>query len=156
MVSDGVITHITEGKSGGEKAQKRIDAEGLVVAPGFVDPHTHYDAQLAWDPLLTSSPWHGVTTVVQGNCGVGVAPLTPAIREIAMWDLVHVEDIPYETLKEGIDWQWETFGQYLDAMQARGVGVNVAGFVPLTAKAGGQNPFSCAICAQHQSPHLLS
>ena len=131
-VSDGVITHITEGKSGGEKAHKHIDADGLVVAPGFVDPHTHYDAQLAWDPLLTSSPWHGVTTVVQGNCGVGVAPLPPEMREIAMWDLVHVEDIPFETLKEGIDWQWETYGQYLDAMQARGVGINVAGFVPLT------------------------
>ena len=131
-VTDGLITHITEGDARGEQAKQRIDAQGRVLAPGFIDPHTHYDAQIAWDPLLTSSPWHGVTTVVQGNCGVGVAPLSPEMREIASWDLVHVEDIPYETLTAGIDWQWETFGEYLDVMQARGVGINVAGLVPFT------------------------
>ncbi len=131
-VSGGTITEIHEGKARGENAKKRIDAEGRVLSPGFIDPHTHYDAQIAWDPLLTSSPWHGVTSVVQGNCGVGVAPLPPAMREIAIWDLVHVEDIPYETMISGIDWQWETFGEYLGAMQARGVGINVAGYVPLT------------------------
>lgn len=132
IVDGGEIVDIYEGKSRGETVKNRIDAKGLVVAPGFVDPHTHYDAQVAWDPLLTSSPWHGVTTVVQGNCGVGVAPLSPEMREIAIWDLVHVEDIPYETLKEGIEWKWETFGEYLDAMQERGVGINVASLVPLT------------------------
>lgn len=131
-VSDGTITDIYAGSARGEKAEKTIDAQGRVLAPGFVDPHTHYDAQIAWDPLLTSSPWHGVTTVVQGNCGVGVAPLSPEMREIAAWDLVHVEDIPHETLSSGIDWQWETFGEYLDVMQARGVGINVAGLVPFT------------------------
>ncbi len=131
-VSDGVIVDVCEGAARGELAEKRIDAEGLVLSPGFIDPHTHYDAQIAWDPLLTSSPWHGVTTVVQGNCGVGLAPLPPEMREIAVWDLVHVEDIPYQTLHDGIEWQWETYGEYLDVMQARGVGINVAGFVPLT------------------------
>ncbi len=131
-VTDGTITEIQKGSSNGENAKKRIDAEGLVLAPGFVDPHTHYDAQISWDPLLTSSPWHGVTTVVQGNCGVGVAPLPPEMREMATWDLVHVEDIPHETMAAGLEWQWETYGEYLDVMQARGVGINVAGFVPLT------------------------
>lgn len=131
-VTEGVITEISEGSPGDKKASKSINAEGRVLAPGFIDPHTHYDAQIAWDPLLTSSPWHGVTTVVQGNCGVGVAPLSPEMREIASWDLVHVEDIPHETLTSGIDWQWETFGEYLDVMQARGVGINVAGLVPFT------------------------
>lgn len=132
VVDKGEIAEIYEGPSRGEAVKERIDAKGLVVAPGFIDPHTHYDAQVAWDPLLTSSPWHGVTTVVQGNCGVGVAPLTPEMRELAIWDLVHVEDIPYETLQEGIEWKWESFGEYLDAMQERGVGINVASFVPLT------------------------
>ena len=82
---------------------KIIDGDGLVLAPGFIDPHTHYDAQVAWDPLLTSSPWHGVTTVVMGNCGVGVAPVKPAMRDILLHDLVNVEAIPYEVMQAGID-----------------------------------------------------
>lgn len=132
IVNDGEIIDIYAGKSRGEAVKNRIDATGMVVAPGFIDPHTHYDAQVAWDPLLTSSPWHGVTTVIQGNCGVGVAPLSPEMREMATWDLVHVEDIPYETLQAGLKWEWETFGEYLDTMQERGVGINVATLVPLT------------------------
>jgi N-acyl-D-aspartate/D-glutamate deacylase len=109
-----------------------LDAEGLVLAPGFVDPHTHYDAQIAWDPLVTCSPWHGVTTVIMGNCGVGVAPVKPATREILMQDLVNVEAIPYDVMKAGIDWQWESYGQYLDAIDRRGLGINVAGLVAFT------------------------
>ena len=109
-----------------------IDADGLVLAPGFVDPHTHYDAQIAWDPLVTCSPWHGVTTVIMGNCGVGVAPVKPETREILMQDLVNVEAIPYDVMKAGIDWQWESYGQYLDAVDRRGLGINVAGLVAFT------------------------
>src|SRR5712691_1032385 len=106
-------------------ARRTIDADGLVVAPGFIDPHTHYDAQICWDPLITCSSWHGVTTVVMGNCGVGLAPCKPAERDIAAWNLVHVEAIPYDVLKQGITWDWETFPQYMDAAQRRGLGINV-------------------------------
>ena len=85
-------------------AKRTIDASDLVVAPGFIDPHTHYDAQVAWDPMLTSSSWHGVTTVVTGNCGVGVAPCRPEAREVLMGDLVNVEAIPLDVMRKGIDW----------------------------------------------------
>jgi N-acyl-D-aspartate/D-glutamate deacylase len=129
-VKDGLITHL--GPEQGLAAQRRIDAEGLVLAPGFIDPHTHYDAQIAWDPLLTSSPWHGVTTVVMGNCGVGVAPVKPQTRDILMHDLVNVEAIPYEVMQAGIDWQWESYGEYLDAVGQPGLGLNVAGLVAFT------------------------
>jgi len=131
-VRNGMIEAIHRQPRTGEAAAERIDAGGLVLAPGFIDPHTHYDAQIAWDPLLTCSPWHGVTTVVMGNCGVGVAPMRPETQEIALWDLVNVEAIPYEAMRQGIDWQWESFGEYLDAIQARGVGINVAALAPLT------------------------
>ncbi len=126
----GVITYL--GTERGLAAKRRVDAGGLVLAPGFVDPHTHYDAQIAWDSLLTSSPWHGVTTVVMGNCGVGVAPVRPNTRDILMHDLVNVEAIPYDVMQAGIDWRWEHYGQYLDAIGGRGLGVNVAGLVAFT------------------------
>ena len=84
------------------KSRRTISAEGLVVAPGFIDPHTHYDAQICWDGAITPSSWHGVTTVVMGNCGVGIAPCRPQAREIAMRDLVNVEAIPFEVLDAGI------------------------------------------------------
>jgi N-acyl-D-aspartate/D-glutamate deacylase len=129
-VADGRIRSI--GPSTGQTAERVLDADGLVLAPGFVDPHTHYDAQIAWDPLLTCSPWHGVTTVIMGNCGVGVAPVRPETREILMQDLVNVEAIPYDVMKAGIDWQWESYGQYLDAVGRDGLGINVAGLVAFT------------------------
>jgi N-acyl-D-aspartate/D-glutamate deacylase len=129
-VQDGLIR--TVGKPNGHAASRVIDAGGLVLAPGFVDPHTHYDAQIAWDPMVTCSPWHGVTTVIMGNCGVGVAPVRPATREILMQDLVNVEAIPYDVMKAGIDWQWESYGEYLDAIDRRGLGINVAGLVAFT------------------------
>lgn len=129
-VQDGLITYT--GEQTGLTAKRTIDAEGLALAPGFIDPHTHYDAQIAWDQMLTSSPWHGVTTVVMGNCGVGVAPVKAEMRDILMQDLVNVEAIPYEVMKAGIDWQWESYGEYLDAIGQGGLGLNVAGLVAFT------------------------
>ena len=129
-VAGGRIRYV--GPPSGQAAERVLDADGLVLAPGFVDPHTHYDAQIAWDPLLTCSPWHGVTTVIMGNCGVGVAPVRPETREILMQDLVNVEAIPYDVMKAGIDWQWESYGQYLDAVGRGGLGINVAGLVAFT------------------------
>jgi N-acyl-D-aspartate/D-glutamate deacylase len=113
-------------------AKKTIDAADLVVAPGFIDPHTHYDAQICWDGGLTPSSWHGVTSVVMGNCGVGIAPCRPETREIAMRDLVNVEAIPFEVLNAGITWDWETFPQYMDAAARRKPALNLAFLAPLT------------------------
>lgn len=129
-VKDGLIAAI--GKGNGEAATRKINADGLVLAPGFIDPHTHYDAQVAWDPMVTCSSWHGITTVVMGNCGVGVAPVKPKARDIVMWDLVNVEAIPFDVMQKGIDWQWETHAQYLDVLQKRGMGINVASLAALT------------------------
>lgn len=129
-VKDGVIAAV--GKDNGAAAAKKINADGLALAPGFIDPHTHYDAQVAWDPLVTCSSWHGITTVVMGNCGVGVAPVRPQLRDVVMWDLVNVEAIPFEVMQRGINWQWETHAEYLDALQKRGMGINVASLAALT------------------------
>ncbi len=129
-VRDGRIVAV--GDVGHEATRHRLDADGLVLAPGFIDPHTHYDAQVNWDPLITCSSWHGVTTVVRGNCGVGVAPCRPETREVLMWDLVNVEAIPFEVMQRGISWEWEHFGEYLAVLQRRGLGINVAPLVALT------------------------
>jgi N-acyl-D-aspartate/D-glutamate deacylase len=115
-----------------EGANRVIDAADLIVSPGFVDPHTHYDAQICWDPLITSTSWHGITSVVMGNCGVGVAPCKPESREIAAWDLTNVEAIPYESLNKGVTWDWETFPEFLDAAQRRGSAINLGFLAPLT------------------------
>ena len=112
--------------------RKTIDAHGLAVAPGFIDPHTHYDAQICWDGATTPSSWHGVTTVVMGNCGVGIAPCRPQSREVAMRDLVNVEAIPFEVLDAGITWDWETFPEYMDAAARRKPALNLAFLAPLT------------------------
>jgi N-acyl-D-aspartate/D-glutamate deacylase len=108
------------GRIHSDDAAKVIDASDLIVAPGFIDPHTHYDGQICWDPLVTCSSWHGVTTVIMGNCGVGLAPCKPNVRDVATWDLVNVEAIPFEVLKKGVTWDWETFPQYMDAADKRG------------------------------------
>ena len=113
-------------------ANQVIDAEGGVVAPGFIDPHTHYDAQICWDGAVTPSSWHGVTSVVVGNCGVGIAPCKLESREIAMHDLVNVEAIPYDVLEEGITWDWETFPEYMNAAERREPTLNLAFLAPLT------------------------
>ena len=114
-------------------ARQEINADGLVLAPGFIDIHTHYDAQISWDPLLTSSCWHGVTTVLMGNCGVGVAPCRPTERGVMAWDLVNVEAMPYDVLLNGVSWEWESFPQYMAAIERRGMGLNAGFLVPLSA-----------------------
>ena len=111
-------------------AHREIDAEGKLVTPGWVDIHTHYDGQATWDPLLAPSSWHGVTTVVMGNCGVGFAPVKPADREFLIELMEGVEDIPGAALSEGIDWQWESFPEYLDALEAFPRAIDVATQVP--------------------------
>jgi N-acyl-D-aspartate/D-glutamate deacylase len=128
-VKDGKIAEIGKIKDG---ASKTIDAAGCVVAPGFIDPHTHYDAQICWDPAISPSSWHGVTSVVMGNCGVGIAPCRPEAREIATRDLVNVEGIPFEVLERGISWDWQTFPEFLDAAEKRGSALNLAFIAPLT------------------------
>ena len=115
-----------------DSAKQTIDAADCVVAPGFIDPHTHYDAQICWDGAVTPSPWHGVTSVVMGNCGVGIAPCRPQDREIAMRDLVNVEAIPFEVLDRGITWEWETFPEFMNAAAARRPAVNLGFLAPLT------------------------
>ena len=112
-VTDGIITEV--GKVDGT-ATRVVDAEGLLVTPGVVDIHTHYDGQAVWDPDLTPSCWHGVTTAVIGNCSVGFAPCAPERREWLMAMMESVEDIPFSTLQAGLDWTWETFPEYLDAL----------------------------------------
>lgn len=114
-------------------AERTIRADGLVVAPGFIDIHTHYDAQICWDPLLTCSGWHGVTSVLMGNCGVGVAPCRPSEKEIVAWDLVNVEAMPHDVLLTGVAWdEWESFPAYMQAVARRGVALNVGFLVPLS------------------------
>jgi N-acyl-D-aspartate/D-glutamate deacylase len=109
-----------------EDATRVIDATGRVVSPGFIDPHTHYDAQIVWDPMLSHSPWHGVTTVVMGNCGIGFAPCREEDRDYMMQLCALVEGIPYECLKEGMgDWGFSTYPEYLDFIERRGIAINV-------------------------------
>ena len=109
-----------------------IDATDLVVAPGFIDPHTHYDAQICWDGAVTPSSWHGVTSVIMGNCGVGIAPCKPRAREVAMRDLVNVEAIPFDVLNMGITWDWETFPDFMEAAARRRPSLNLGFLAPLT------------------------
>jgi N-acyl-D-amino-acid deacylase len=112
-----------------QRGDVELDAAGLVLAPGFIDVHTHYDCQLFWDPSASPSPWHGVTTVVMGNCGFTIAPCREADRDVLMRLLLFVEGMPLETLQAGIAWAWEDFDGYLGTLERRGVGPNVAAFV---------------------------
>ena len=110
-------------------ARERVDAAGLVLAPGIVDIHTHYDAQLTWDPFATPSTALGVTTVVIGNCGFTIAPCRPADRDLTLRNLTHVEGMSLEALRAGVNWDFETYPEFLDAMERRGVVPNVGSFV---------------------------
>ncbi len=111
-------------------AREEIDARGLLVIPGFVDIHTHYDGQATWDPVLDPSASHGVTTVVAGNCGVGFAPVRPGDQKRLVEMMEGVEDIPGTALHEGIQWEWETFPEYLDALARRRYAMDIAAFMP--------------------------
>ena len=113
-----------------EAGTEEIDATGKLVTPGWVDIHTHYDGQATWDPILAPSSWHGVTTVVMGNCGVGFAPVRPQDRDFLIQLMEGVEDIPGAALAEGINWQWESFPEYLDALAAFPRAIDVATQVP--------------------------
>jgi N-acyl-D-aspartate/D-glutamate deacylase len=122
--------HIVEvgGKLGAGK--REINADGLMLAPGWVDVHTHYDGQATWDPYLTPSCWHGVTTAVMGNCGVGFAPCRPDQHDMLIGLMEGVEDIPHPVLVEGLPWAWETFPQYLDFLSSRRYDMDICAYVP--------------------------
>ena len=111
-------------------ARRAIDADGAIVAPGFIDLHTHYDAQIRWDPYCTISGWHGVTSVVLGNCGFGFAPVRPEFRERSMLTMTRTEAIPYDAMKNGMPWDWETVPQYLDSLDRAPKGVNCIQYMP--------------------------
>src|SRR6516225_10378181 len=122
-------TRITAVGAVGDRGRREIDAGGRVVTPGFVDIHTHLDAQLFWDPAASSSCWHGVTTVVLGNCGVTFAPVRPGQERYLAGMMDSVEDIPADTIMAGLDWGWETYGDYLRALGRRALGVNAGGMI---------------------------
>ncbi|NKQ54436.1 amidohydrolase family protein [Amycolatopsis sp. K13G38] len=120
---------ITEVGIVGERGRREIDASGRLVTPGFIDVHTHLDAQLFWDPMATPSCYHGITTVVMGNCGVTFAPVRPGQEGYLAGMMESVEDIPADTIMAGLDWGWQTYGEYLKALGQRELGVNAGGLV---------------------------
>ena len=132
-VDDGRITAVGDVAAGG---REELDATGLLVTPGWVDVHTHYDGQVTWDPLLTPSSWQGVTTVVMGNCGVGFAPVRPDRHDWLIALMEGVEDIPGTALAEGISWGWESFPEYLDVLDGLPHAMDVAAQVPHGALRG--------------------
>ncbi|MCK9991809.1 MAG: hypothetical protein Dbin4_00329 [Alphaproteobacteria bacterium] len=129
-IDNGVITAV--GTVSG-KGKKEIDAKGLLVTPGFVDVHTHYDAQVSWDALISPSCWHGVTTVVMGNCGVGFAPARPEQRDALIALMEGVEDIPGAVLTEGMKWEWESFAEYLNAIESKPHALDIGAQLPHAA-----------------------
>ncbi|OIN81782.1 amidohydrolase family protein [Mycobacterium malmoense] len=130
-VQDGVIKKVAAvGHMNGESAKREIDATGLLVTPGFVDLHTHYDGQSIWSERLTPSSAHGVTTVVMGNCGVGFAPCRQEDHDVLVDVMAGVEDIPGVVMTDGLPWTWETFPEYLDALEAGRRDIDVAAYLP--------------------------
>ncbi|MCH2569078.1 MAG: amidohydrolase family protein, partial [Pseudomonadales bacterium] len=116
------------GRVGG-KGTREIDADGATVTPGFVDLHTHLDAQIGWDQSMTSACWHGVTTALIGNCGVRFAPVNDKDKEVLASMMESVEDIPRHAILSGLPWNWNTYGEYLDAIEQLNPAINVAGMV---------------------------
>jgi N-acyl-D-amino-acid deacylase len=128
-IKDGMITKI--GRLNSSDAAQVLDAAGMIVAPGFIDLHTHYDAQIFWDPYCTISSWHGVTSAVIGNCGFGFAPVRPDERERAMLTMTRVEAIPYASMKTGMPWDWVSFPEFLDSLERSPKGINILPYVPV-------------------------
>ncbi|MFT7599675.1 MAG: N-acyl-D-amino-acid deacylase [Acidimicrobiales bacterium] len=128
-IKNGNVTAM--GRVDTNDAAKVIDATGLHVAPGFIDLHTHYDAQIFWDPYCTLSGWHGITSVAIGNCGFGFAPVAPDMREYAMKSMTRVEAIPYDSMKEGMPWDWVSFPEYLDSLDRTPKAMNILPYVPV-------------------------
>ena len=120
-IKDGNIASI--GRIQTHEGAKVLDANGLIVAPGFIDLHTHYDAQVFWDPYCTISSWHGITSLVIGNCGFGFAPVKPAERERSMLTMTRVEAIPLASMQAGMPWDWETYPQFLASLDRHICGV---------------------------------
>src|SRR5215510_8000334 len=134
VVVDGARIVQVGSKTGA--AKREIAAAGRIVTPGFVDVHTHYDGQASWDPWLAPSSWHGVTTIVMGNCGVGFAPVKPDKHDWLIELMEGVEDIPGTALHEGITWDWESFPEYLDAVERTTYALDIGAQVPHTAVRG--------------------
>lgn len=126
-IIDGKIASI--GRIRGARATQAIDAEGHVVAPGFIDGHTHMDAQVSWDPLGTCSCWHGITSVIMGNCGFSLAPCKESEKDMVMRNLERAEDIAPEAMNAGINWTWETFPEYLDSVERLPKGINYGAYM---------------------------
>ena len=131
-VRDGVIAEVGAVSGTG---RREIDADGALVIPGVVDIHAHYDGQATWDERLQPSSWHGVTTVVMGNCGVGFAPVHDADHQRLIELMEGVEDIPGAALHEGLSWEWNSFAEFLDAVDARPHDIDVAAQVPTARSA---------------------
>src|SRR3954462_2288520 len=124
-VKNGIISEIGKSLSG----KQVVDADGLALMPGIIDNHTHYDAQITWDPQLSPSPALGVTTAIIGNCGFTIAPCRAADRELVMRNLTQVEGMSLEVLRQGVRWNFESVPEYLDRLEARGSAINIAAFV---------------------------
>lgn len=127
-INDGKI--VAMGRIGASSASSVIDASGMHIAPGFIDLHTHYDAQVFWDPYCTLSGWHGITSVAIGNCGFGFAPVAEDMREYAMKSMTRVEAIPYEAMRQGMPWDWVSFPEYLDSLDRTPKAINILPYVP--------------------------
>ena len=157
-IKNGKIAKI--GRIAPHEAAKVIEADGLIVAPGFIDLHTHYDAQIFWDPYLTISGWHGITSVVIGNCGFGFAPVKPDETDRAMRTMVRTEAIPLASMQAAMKFDWETYPQFMDALDRQPKGINLLPYVPMNPLMGyvmgidesktGRMPTRCR--ARHDAP----